>query len=141
VLIQLYKVKPLANGLAPRKLFPKGVPTMVGFDDGVDLLYAVQVRSPLISPVACAGDAKSRYLVEPQGVTVALSLYQDHVPDLACLFKEPEAVWAGLVPASPPELLWAIERDAEADTGLLAFFVRIGDTDGGLLEVGYISQA
>src|SRR5215207_6082929 len=141
MLTQLQKVKPLADGLAAAQLLSKGIPTLIGLDDGIYLLNTVQIGCPPISPVACARDAQSRYLVEPEGVAVALSLYQDHVPDLACLSKELESVREGLVATPPPKLLSTVQGDSEADTGLLAFFVRIGDTDGGLLEVGHISQA
>ena len=67
-------MKPLADGLAPGKLFAKGVPTMVGFDDDVYLLDAFQVGGPLISPVAGARDAQGRYLVEPERVAIALPI-------------------------------------------------------------------
>src|SRR5215216_3646029 len=113
---------------------------MVGFDDGVYLLDAFQVGGPLISPVACAGNAQCRDLVEPQGVAIALSLYQDRVPDPACLSKELESVREALVATPPLELLSTVQGDSEANCHLLAFLIRIGDADGGLVQVGHVSQ-
>src|SRR5215207_2391099 len=140
MLTQLQKVKPLADGLAAAQLLSKGIPTLVGFDDGVYLLNTVQIGCPPISPVACARDSQSRYLVEPEGVAIALSLYQDHVTDTVCLFQELEPIGTRLVTASPLELISTVQGDSEANCHLLAFFVRVGDADGGLLEVGHISQ-
>src|SRR5829696_1983836 len=79
--------------------------------------------------------------MEPQGVAIALSLHQDHVTGTVCLFQEPEPVREWLVPASPPELLCAVQGCAEADRNLLTFLVRIGDADGGLVQIGYLPQA
>src|SRR5829696_1070199 len=64
-----------------------------------------------------------------------------HVPDPACLSKELETVREALVATPPIELFATLQRDAEANSYLVAFLVRIGDADGGLLEVGHISQA
>jgi hypothetical protein len=41
VFSQFEKEEPLADGLAPGKPFPKGVPALVRLDDGVDPLDAV----------------------------------------------------------------------------------------------------
>ena len=76
-------MKPLADGLAPGKLFPESIATLIGFDDGEDLLYAIQACCPPVAPIASTGDTKSRCFAVPKCVTVALSLHQDHVSSLA----------------------------------------------------------
>src|ERR671911_821582 len=133
-------MKPPADSLAASQLLSKGIPALIRLNDGIDLLYAVQVRSPLSFPVGRTRNAQGRYLVKPERVAIALSLHQDHEASSTCLVEESKPVGKRSVAASPPELLCAIERDAEADSGLLAFLVRIGDADGGLLDVGHISQ-
>ena len=76
--------------------------------------------------------------MEPERVAVALSLHQDHEAGPTCLPEEPKPVGKRFVAAPPPELLGAVQRDAEADSSLLAFLVRIGDADGGLVQVGHV---
>src|SRR5215207_2849027 len=141
MLTQLQKVKPLADGLAVDQLLSKGIPTLIGLDDGVDFIYAVQVSCPPITPLVNARNAQGRYLVVPEGVAIALSLHQHHETSLACLLKEAKPVESRLVAASPPELLSTVQGDSEANCHLSAFLVRIGDAHSGLLEVGHISQA
>jgi hypothetical protein len=89
VLTQLHQVQPVPDGLASRELLAKGIPALVRLDNGVNPLDAIQVGSPPISPVAGTRDAKSRYLVVPERVAVALSLHQNDVPGLARLVEEP----------------------------------------------------
>src|SRR5918995_7234210 len=51
VLTQLWKVKSLAEDIALGKLLSKRISALIGLDNSVYLIYAVQVRSPLIFPV------------------------------------------------------------------------------------------
>ena len=133
-------MKPLADGFSANQLLAKGVPALVGFDDGVYLLDAFQVGCPPITPVACARDTQCRYLVEPERVAIALSLHQDYEASSTSLVEESKPIGMRLVAASPPELLGTVHGDAEADSSLLTFLVRIGYADGRLLQVGHVPQ-
>ena len=82
-------MKPLVDGLAPGKLFPKSIATLIGFDDDEYLLYAIQVGRPPVALIASTGDAQGRYLVKPERVTVAFPFHQDHEASLARFLKEP----------------------------------------------------
>ncbi len=70
---------------------------MVGLDDGVYLFDAIQVRGPLIIPVGHSRDTQGRYLVVPERVAVALSLYQHDEASRTCLVEESKPVGRRLV--------------------------------------------
>ena len=98
-----------------------GLAALVGFDHDVRGADPLEFgRVAIVLPVVRAGDAERGDLVVPERLCAGLALDEDHVPEFSGLPKTGQPVQAQLRAFLPPELVVAVERDAEADRLLVA---------------------
>src|SRR5262245_57982532 len=100
---------------------------MIRFDHDIDRLDAVQQRRvTLFPPSGGAGYAERRNAMEPQGMTIALALDENHHSGLFGIGQAVHTIEAWLVPGLPSEAI-ALKRDAKPDGKLFACCSAVGN--------------
>src|SRR5262245_17122709 len=114
---------------------------MIRFDHDIDRLDAVQKgRVTLFVPSGSAGNAERWNPMEPQGMTIALTLDQNHHSGLLDICEAVEAIEAWFGSRLPAEAI-ALKRDAKPDGEFFAACPQIGNAQRRLAVISHLGHA
>src|SRR6478672_3320429 len=96
---------------------------MIRFDHDIDRLDALQKRRvTLFPPIGGAGNAERRNAMQPQGMTIALALDENHHSRPLGIDYTVDAIEAWLVARLPSEAIAALQRGAKSDGKLFTSY-------------------